>query len=76
VVNKTSGGRVSLEKILDAMKDEGARASVVADFRGVLRLRNWLAHGRYWHPRLGRGYTPSDVFDISRNLVQTIVASG
>jgi len=60
------------EDILGAFKNEGIP---VNDFRGALKLRHWLAHGRYWHPRLGRGYLPSDVFDISQALIDSIPPS-
>lgn len=72
-MNKSRPDKIRLdEDILTAMKDEGTNASAIAAFRGVLRLRHWLAHGRHWHPKLGRGYTPNDVFDISRALIDSI----
>ena len=38
--------------------------SAVLEFKGVLNLRHWLAHGRYWKPKLGRvaGYDAVNVF--------------
>ncbi len=70
---KIKGERIRLdEDILFAMKEEGVSSSAIGGFRGVLKLRNWLAHGRHWHPKLGRGYAPSDVFDISRALINSI----
>jgi hypothetical protein len=54
------------------MRDAGVPTSVIGAFRGALRLRHWLAHGRHWHPKLGRGYAPADVFDISRGLIDSI----
>jgi len=69
------GDRIRLdEDILGAMKEDGVSANIIAAFRGALKLRHWLAHGRHWHPKLGRGYAPSDVFDISRALIQSIPA--
>jgi hypothetical protein len=71
-LQKAKGDRIRLdEDILTAMKEEGV---AIAAFRGTLRLRHWLAHGRHWHPKLGRGYAPSDVFDISRSLIDSIAA--
>jgi hypothetical protein len=49
------------DDILEAMTGEGIR---VSEFRGALKLRHWLAHGRYWRPNLGRNYTPEEVFEI------------
>lgn len=75
-LQKENGDRIRLdEDILGAMKEDGVSASIIAAFRGALRLRHWLAHGRHWHPKLGRGYAPSDVFDISRQLIDSIPQS-
>jgi hypothetical protein len=72
-IHKTRRDRVRLdEDILAVMKEEGMPAGVVGAFRGALRLRHWLAHGKHWHPKLGRDYTPGDVFDISRDLIDSI----
>jgi hypothetical protein len=61
------------EDILVAMKEEGVSGDAISDFRRALKLRHWLAHGR--HPKLGRGYAPGDVFDISRALLNEIPAA-
>jgi hypothetical protein len=76
-LQKTRGERIRLdEDILATMRAEGGvPANVIADFRGALKLRHWLAHGKHWHPKLGRHYGPSDVFDIARNLIDSIPAS-
>jgi hypothetical protein len=75
-LHKAKGDRIRLdEDILDTMKQEGVSQSAIAAFRGALDLRHWLAHGRHWHPKLGRGYAPSDVFDISRALIDSIPGS-
>jgi hypothetical protein len=75
-IHKARGDKIRLdEDILVAMKEEGMSARVVAAFRGTLRLRDWLAHGRHWHPKLGRGYAPGDVFDIARALIDSIPPS-
>ena len=41
----------------------------IGGFLGALLLRDWLAHGRYWPPRLGRRYSPSVVYDIANAVV-------
>jgi hypothetical protein len=72
------GDRVRLEEhILDNWRDISAVAatrSAIQKFKGVLGLRHWLAHGRYWRPKLGRtgGYTPVDVFDICHALLKSL----
>lgn len=75
-LNKKRPGKIRLdEDILAAMLAEGASGRAVANFRGALQLRHWLAHGRHWSPKLGRGYTPNDVFDISRALIDSFPAA-
>jgi hypothetical protein len=34
---------------------------MIGDLRGAFRFRHWLAHGRYWTPRLGPKYSFNDV---------------
>src|ERR1019366_1895174 len=52
--HKMSGEKIRLDDdILAALKEAGVE---LAAFRGTLRLRDWLAHGRHWHPKLDRSY--------------------
>lgn len=60
-----------LESILLVTQDRKTRAAISA-FRGALRLRHWLAHGRYWRPKLGRMYDPQSVYDISYDLLSAL----
>jgi hypothetical protein len=69
--------KVSLEEhILDTWAAVApATKNSVSDFKAALKIRHWLAHGRYWNPRLGRQqYSPGDIFDISDNLLHAIGA--
>ncbi|HVC95397.1 MAG TPA: hypothetical protein VND64_17000 [Pirellulales bacterium] len=65
------------EDILDVWRKRGEQAglkSAVAELKGALNLRHWLAHGRYWKPKLGRaaGYDVVEVFDICNDLLQRV----
>lgn len=72
-LHKANGDKIRLdEDILGAMKEEGVGSKVIASFRGTLKLRHWLAHGRHWRPKLGRPYAPGDVLDIARELIDSI----
>jgi hypothetical protein len=54
------------EEILEAWADNSSvTRSIISDLRSVFRFRRWLAHGRYWAPKLGRRYDFSDVFAIA-----------
>jgi hypothetical protein len=45
-----------------------------SEFKGTFSLRDWLAHGRYWAPKLGRaqGFLPGDIFDICKQLLKQV----
>ncbi len=64
------GPRVSISDDLLALWAEHhpSCTRVIGEFRGAVRFRDWLAHGRWWLPKLGRGYLPEDVFDIADQL--------
>jgi hypothetical protein len=78
IANRRDIGRIRLEEdILDTWRDFGSHdriKSAVAEFKGTLNLRHWLAHGRYWKPKLGRaaGYDPVDILDVCKELLQVV----
>lgn len=59
--------RVSLEDdLLAAWKSHFPELSpLVGDILGAFKYRNWLAHGRYWVPKLGRRYDFSNIYDLA-----------
>jgi hypothetical protein len=38
---------------------------IIGELRGAFRFRHWLAHGRYWMPKLGRRYDFDDVYALT-----------
>jgi len=69
-LHKQKEDRVGLERdLLDIWVDhQNDCRAAVSDFRGALKFRHWLAHGRYWTPKLGRRYAVRDVFEITERL--------
>jgi hypothetical protein len=61
---------VSLEKdLFDAWaKHEPQEHQLIGDLSGAFRFRHWLAHGRYWPPKLGRKYD----FDYLYRLAEAV----
>ena len=52
--------------ILDRWKTHaGIAASLISDIRAAFHYRDWLAHGRYWKPRLGRTYDYPTIYDLA-----------
>ena len=74
-IYQQKGNMVSLDPdILDIWKEfDPAAKRKVSDFKSALNLRHWLAHGRYWTPKLGKDYSPNDVYDIAYNLLEDIL---
>ena len=61
------------EDILDIWASEVAQAKTpVGTFKGALRFRHWLAHGRFWVPKLGRKYDPSGIVQLVIDLFEAI----
>lgn len=72
---KEKGSKVSLESdILEILKETNEELkSKIGDFKGILELRHWLAHGRYWEPSLPRElrqYQVVDIYDIANSLLE------
>lgn len=66
--------RASLEDDIFAgwVSLEGRYRPLIGELRGAFRFRHWLAHGRYWTPKLGRRYDYSDVFTLGEETLETI----
>ena len=55
-----------LDDILDAWKTHSdIRPGLISDIRSAFRYRHWLAHGRYWVPKLGRSYDFETIYDLA-----------
>lgn len=42
--------------------------SAISNLRGALQFRHWLAHGRYWLPKLGRRYDYTDISVLAAQI--------
>ena len=66
------GFRTSLEDdILGvwAERFDGSK-TIIGELRGALKFHHWLAHGRYWTPKLGRRYDFNDIYTIADAALQ------
>lgn len=71
-LRKTYEDRVPLEEILDAWKSHVAHPAAFAAFTEYLRVRHWLAHGRYWSLKTARRAEPPDVVHVIRALFKLL----
>jgi len=61
-----------IEDILDTRGDiSSTQRRQIGDFKGALKLRHWLAHGRYWTPKLGGRYDAFAVYQIAEALLRS-----
>ena len=59
------------EDILEGWKRHTtASALLISDLRGAFKFRHWIAHGRYWTPKLGHRYD----FDYVLLTVSSIIS--
>ena len=73
-LEKTKGNKISLEvDIIDNWKEiVASRITDFSDFLGLINYRHWLAHGRYWTPKLGQQYTPFITYNIAKNIFDIV----
>ncbi len=66
---KTKGTRISLDDIFSAWtKHSNAPKRLISDLRGAFNYRHWLAHGRYWNPKLGQRYDYDSIYRLADNI--------
>jgi hypothetical protein len=54
------------EDIFEAWKqNQPDSRKLIDDLREAFGFRHWLAHGRYWKPKLGRKYDFDSVYDLA-----------
>jgi hypothetical protein len=71
------GIRALFDDILDAWSYlDSIHSRWVSKFRDLLRLRHWLAHGRYWNQNVGRNdYSPELVYEIGIEILNGIMSA-
>ena len=67
---KKKGDHAALEEdILEAWKTHVPSAKpLVSNIIGAFRYRHWLAHGRYWKPKLGQNYDFLVVYLLAQQM--------
>jgi len=73
-INKAKGDKISFEEdILAAWNIHFPSAKMLlSELKGAFRYRHWLAHGRYWSPRLGKKYDFSSVYLLAQSIHQNL----
>lgn len=68
---KSKGLRVSLEdEILQGWKVHSTiQAHVVGQIKAAFKYRHWIAHGRYWEPKLGQNFDFFSTYQIASTVL-------
>jgi hypothetical protein len=71
--------KASLEDdILNAWRSntEGAN-QLISDLKGAFKYRHWLAHGRYWKPKMGRpSYDYETIYELAGVVLNSFPFEG
>lgn len=73
-LHKTRAERASLEDELLAhwVTHHPTYKEMLGEFKGALKFRHWIAHGRYWQPKLGRKYDFTYLYGLAKTLLETL----
>ncbi|SEH04811.1 hypothetical protein [Candidatus Venteria ishoeyi] len=77
-IHQQKGNKASLEDdIFDSWKEHGhVPDQVISDLKSAFKYRHWLAHGRYWTPKLGRRYDYFSVFSLGQLVINSFPLKG
>jgi hypothetical protein len=63
--------KLGFEDLLNAWKRHSpALSDHISQLKTALIYRHWLAHGRYWEPKLGRKHDFSDIWNLAYKIEQ------
>jgi len=71
--------KASLEKdIFNAwLENTDVKPKLIEDLKGAFKYRHWLAHGRYWTPKMGRpDYEYSEIYQLVESILNNFPFEG
>lgn len=78
-IYKNKSTKASLEEdILEAWKaNTGGSSVLISELKGAYKYRHWLAHGRYWQPKMGRkNYDYDSVYLLAETVLSSFPFEG
>ena len=76
-IHDSKGTHASLEDdIFIAWKENTESGYIISELRGAFKYRHWLAHGRYWEPKLGKKYDYFSVFTLAQTVFDSFPLEG
>ncbi len=77
-LHSRKGSRASLEdEILDKWKEHSTvPGKLIGELKGAFKFRHWLAHGRYWEPKLGQKYDYDGIYLLAETILNSFPLEG
>ncbi len=71
-IQKSGRIKISLDQDIfeNWVKHAAQSRQLIGELRGAFRYRNWLAHGHYWEPKLGRKYDFNTVYALADDVLR------
>lgn len=72
-IHDRKGSQAALEEdiFLAWKQNSTVSASLMSELTGAFKYRHWLAHGRYWVPRLGKRYDYQTVYLLAESVFES-----
>ncbi|MXW77780.1 MAG: hypothetical protein F4Z57_02090 [Gemmatimonadetes bacterium] len=68
-LHKQRGQYVPLKDIFSQWQlHSNVPRSIISDLDRAFKYRHWLAHGRYWTPKIGREYDYDDIYALAESI--------
>ncbi len=73
-IHREKENKASLENdILTTWKNHHPEnKAIISELIGAFKFRHWLAHGRYWTPKLGRKYDYTYIYELSSQIYKVL----
>lgn len=77
-VHRIKGSRASLEDdIFEAWRiHSNIQKQLISDLKSAFKYRHWLAHGRYWTPKIGRKYDYFSIYSLGQIIESSFPLEG
>ncbi|MEY4767983.1 MAG: hypothetical protein RL637_622 [Pseudomonadota bacterium] len=79
MIHQTKELKASLEEdIFNAwLENTDVKPKLIEDLKGAFKYRHWLAHGRYWTPKMGRpDYEYSEIYQLTESIFSSFPFEG
>lgn len=66
--------KISVDNLCNTYK-EYFQGQIFSHIKSSFKLRHWLAHGRYWEPKVGKKYDFNEMYTLAFELDKLLIKS-